>query len=97
MKELFKGTALRVRARFLDEYGNLYDPDTVRVRFKAPDGTEVVHSYPGSQDLVREGLGVYRSDVELSAVGVWTVRFEADGPVKVASEAQVRAVSYGWA
>lgn len=96
MREFWKGTLVRQRVRFVDERGNLFDPDTVRFRAKKPDGTEVVESYPGSSKITREALGTYSMGHLLDQVGVWYLRVETEGTGQVAVEEAVRVTSLSW-
>jgi hypothetical protein len=97
MREFWKNTAVRQRVRFVNEQGQLFDPDVVRFRAKRPDGTELVESYPGSSLISREAVGTYSLEHSLNQVGTWYLRVETDGPGKVAVEEGIKVRSLAWA
>lgn len=67
------------------------DPSTVMLSVRTPSGVLSIYSYPGPQ-IVRDGLGQYRSDIVLSEIGVWEYQWATTSPDLVEGD-QVYVVS----
>jgi hypothetical protein len=66
------------------------DPSTVVLKSKAPDSSVTTYTYGVDAALVRDELGVFHIDINLTAAGTWTFRWESTGTGKAAEEYAIR-------
>lgn len=64
----------------------LADPDTVSVIVLAPDGTETTYVYDTDSEVVRDSLGVYHIDIDVTQGGRWYHRWIATGDGQAAEQ-----------
>lgn len=83
---IVEGDQLRVRALFEDLDGDNADPDTVTVRWKAPEQPSITKVYGTDSEVVKLAAGDYAIDVPLDAPGAWYFRWEAAGDFVGAAE-----------
>lgn len=83
MLSLLTGCVFRLHIYF-EQDGAFADPNTVILRLKQPDGTELAPPVTPT----REELGHWTYDFDTAGqpVGVWTYRAEGDGAVDAAVE-----------
>jgi hypothetical protein len=82
-----RGDLVRAFGVFRDIAGKLIDPSTVRFRFTPPGASTTTYVFGADAQLVRDGLGRYRVDVDALAVGTWHYRWESSGVGQAAEEA----------
>lgn len=87
MNQYVLGTAVKCDGNFTDLAGVLIDPDVVRFRLRAPDGTLTTYVYGDDVEVVRETSGVYHVWVPTLQSGDYCYRFESEGYGQVANEA----------
>lgn len=80
---LLPGNVLTLTLYF-EQGGAFRDPNTVSLRLKKPDGTEL--SPPPTPIRISTGKWAYDFDTDGQPVGVWTYRAEGDGLVDAAVE-----------
>lgn len=73
------GDAARLSVSITDAAGAAADPSALRLKIKPPSGAVTTYTYGGAE-IVRDGVGLYRSDLLLSAAGWWMYRWETDAP-----------------
>ena len=60
-------------------------PATIRLKVRSPVG--IVYTYNvGAGAIIRDGIGAYHVDLELTMPGIWAWRWEADAPNAGAAE-----------
>lgn len=69
------GNIARLSCAFTDSSGTPADPTTVAVTYRPPGGT------PVSQTPVRDSVGAYHYDVQLTQPGTWIYRFIGTGAI----------------
>jgi len=76
------------------------DPDTLRFRFRKPDGTETVWTFGVDAQVVREAVGVFHVDLPLTMASVltkeWRYRWEAEGTFSAAYEKPLQVDDTGF-
>jgi hypothetical protein len=77
------GDRLRLRVTFTDLDGTPADPTTVECFLLSPSGIETSPTVTNDPTAV----GAFYADVDITASGVWTYRFEGTGAVKASEEA----------
>lgn len=80
------GDKVRVAVKFSDLTRTNADPDLVRLRMRAPDGTQSSLVYGASAEVVRDQTGEYHDDVALLSPGEWWFRWEGVGALVAAVE-----------
>lgn len=89
------GDRVRFTATFRDGGSRaLVNPDTVRFRYRKPDGTEHALVYGTDAELVQESGGVFHVDLLLTMASTttddWSYRWEAEGNLACAIEKTVQ-------
>lgn len=79
-----KGTDVRIVMTVKDMNGNLADPTTLGLTYKAPDGTETTKAI---SDLTHDSLGQYHFDITAPVAGTWSYYAVATVP-GVANQSQ---------
>lgn len=74
------GDAVRLRATFRDEAGDLADPTEVALSLLLPDRSTI------DPEPARESLGVWSVVVDVTQSGTWRYRWQATGAVTAAEE-----------
>jgi hypothetical protein len=82
------GDRRRLSAAFRDEDSSLADPTTVTFWLREPDGYVMGYVYGVDAELVRDSLGTYHVDWDITAPGVHHWRFECTGNIAVAEESR---------
>ncbi len=81
MNTYTKGTKIKLKATFYDEDGELFDPQVVRFKVRAPgvdpDDAEEFEA------AANPTTGYYYIEVVLDAQGNWRWRAEAENPINV--------------
>jgi hypothetical protein len=85
------GDTVRVAVEFIDvSTGADVDPGQVRVKIKDPQGTVSTFTHP-TAEIIRDATGRYRTDVFLSKVGPWLIRWEGRVTNRAAEETTIVA------
>lgn len=67
--------------------GDKVDPEVVRFRYLSPaERTATTFVYDTDEELVRDGEGIYHTNLPLDEPGVWPIRWEADDDYVGATE-----------
>jgi len=85
------GSLVRISATFTDYAGNNLDPSTVLVTITDPSGATTQIQYGLDPDLVREEVGVYHYDLDLSKPGRWCFAWKSTGTGQAAQSGQLFA------
>jgi len=73
------GDSVRCSAVWTDADSTATDPDVVRFKLKTPAGTVTTYVYGTDSELVRDSVGNYHVDVDVTAIpGAWYYRFEGE-------------------
>lgn len=87
MNSYLIGNAARVMIRFRSApNGTPVDPDTISLQVKDPTGAITTYVYGVAMGLVKEAIGIYYFDVNLSIVGSWHYRWTGTGTNQAAAE-----------
>lgn len=78
------GDQVRLTAEFFDLDDAPIDPSTVACTVRDPAGDETSYEFPGP--VIRAGAGSCRLDLDLTASGVWWVRWHSTGLGQAAEE-----------
>ncbi len=62
------------------------DPSAPTAKYKSPAGTVTTLVYPTDAALVKDGVGVYHFDIDVSEAGTWRYRLSGTGSAKAAGE-----------
>jgi len=81
-----EGDLVRATAAFTDSGGSALDPDTVTVKYMAPDGTETTKVYGTDAEVVKDSTGNYHIDISVAAYGIWHYHWESTGTGQAAEE-----------
>ena len=87
------GEAARLSVAIADPTGAAADPGALRLKTKSPAGTLTTYTYGSSGELVRDGVGNYHADIQLTAAGQWFWRWETDAPNAGAAEGSLSVAS----
>ena len=79
------GDSIRIWVKFRDESNDLYDPDTVTVKYRHIDGALQTFTYP-ADEVVKDGTGEYHCLVSLNMAGQWFYHWEGTGSQSAVSE-----------
>ena len=79
------GDRIRVSATF-EAAGLRTDPTTVVFKFKGPAGTITTWTFGVDGQLVKDAVGVYRGDIDVTAGGTWSFRWEGTGAAQGAAQ-----------
>ncbi|MFO7181654.1 MAG: hypothetical protein DIU78_023330 [Pseudomonadota bacterium] len=84
------GDRVRIENEFADADGNAVDPSVVRIKIRAPDGTENTYTHGTHSIVEKTSTGSYRFELTLSAAGSWHYRWVGTGAYVAASEGFIR-------
>lgn len=81
------GQLIRIRISFTEAFsGNLVDPTIVTAYYQNPSRDTITLIHGVDDELVRESLGVFYTDINLTEGGKWNYRFKGEGAVIAANE-----------
>jgi hypothetical protein len=80
------GEAVRVASEFTNSAEVVADPDAVFFKYRDPEGLITTLEYPDDAELVRDEIGNYHVDIELTIPGTWLWRSYATGTGRTATE-----------
>lgn len=80
------GKAVRATATIRDFNSALIDPTALVFKILDPSSVITSYTYGVDPEVVRDGVGVYHIDFEVTEKGTWYYRCEATGNVVVAEE-----------
>lgn len=80
------GDAVRCTALFRNLAGVLFDPTTVSVSVRKPDGTITTKVYGTDAEVIKTSVGNYYIDVNGNASGNWFYRWFSTGTGQAAAE-----------
>lgn len=83
--EYIAGGLVRVSVTFVAS-GLPADPTTVVLKYKNPAGTVTTWTYGVDNQVVKDGVGNYRADINASAGGTWYFRWEGTGASQGAAQ-----------
>jgi hypothetical protein len=84
------GDLVRFSVAFADLSGAAADPTSVTVKIKDPAGEEAAYVHGVDAEVIRDSLGAFHIDLELTAAGPWWQRWEGSGAVTATEEGYVR-------
>src|SRR5512146_976275 len=85
-----KGDGCRISVAFTGaDAVTLLDPNTVVLKIKAPSGTVTTYTYGVDAALVKDSVGNYHFDLELTAKGLWWYRWVGSGAVPIVEEGSI--------
>lgn len=84
-----RGDSVRITAEFRSLSGTLTDPTTVGFKLRSPRGTVTRLEYNVDPGVVRDGVGIYHTDVDLYLPGTWCYRWEGTGTLQAAEEGTI--------
>ena len=82
----FKGQILRIGVEFRDNAEELADPTTLTFKWKVDLGTTSTYTYGVDPEVVRDSLGVYYVDLDLTVTGTYAYQYMAGGAIENAIE-----------
>ena len=74
-----RGDVTKLRNTTKNAAGTLYDPDEITLLITRPNGASEERTLPPSGDIVREGLGLFYSILDLTEDGSWLYRWLSEG------------------
>lgn len=86
------GDLVRVSATF-ETSGIPTDPTTVVFKYKSPSGAITTWTFGVNSQVVKDGLGIYRADIDVNAGGTWYFRWEGTGAVQGAIQDSFTALA----
>ena len=60
--------------------GEAVDPGGLTLKLKPPQAAVVTHTYGAGTDIVRDALGKFHADIQLTAAGIWAWRWDLAAP-----------------
>jgi len=90
MAGYFEGETITLSVEFRNAAGELADPTTIALRVR-PMGLEVI-TYTGA-DLVKDVVGKYHRDIDLTVPGEWRWRWKGTGTVNAVSQGSFMVVA----
>ncbi len=83
-----KGSLVELNWRYINtRAGNaLYDPDVPKLTVSTPGGNTTTYTYPTDIQIVKDGVGVYHFDLDVSSAGTYTCRAWATGTGQASSD-----------
>lgn len=80
------GTSVEVAADYHQPNGDLFDPDTVVLKIRAPDKSERTYTYGVDAIIVRDVAGKYHAWLLPDQTGEWFYRWKGTATRSVAAE-----------
>lgn len=81
------GDRVRLTARFTDAItGLLSDPTVITLRTRPPVGATTTYTYGLDTKIVKDDVGVYHADVDVTASGSWSYKWAGTGAIVAAEE-----------
>ena len=91
--EYILGNVVRCSVSFRNEAGILADPTAVIFKLRLPSGTITTYTFGVGVVIVKDGVGLYRVDVDAGFCGIWEYRFYSTGSGQAAEEGKFQIVS----
>lgn len=82
------GNLVHVKATFKDSDGQRTDPDVVKLSVRDPGGTTTTYIFGTDDEVVKDGVGRYSSDINADETGTWYYRWWATGDGQAADEGE---------
>lgn len=89
------GDLRRFEVTFTDINDVAADPTTITFKIREPDGTVTTYVYGTNSELVKDATGKYHVDWTVAKAGRHIVRWEGDGSLITAEEAEFYAKLQG--
>ncbi len=89
----FKDQILRITVEFRDNNGDLADPTTVDFSYRIDHGAITEYVYGVGSEIVRDSIGVFYTDLELSISGNYAYHFMGGGAIENAIEDTFRVLT----
>jgi len=80
------GARVRTHGEFRSITGELLDPSVVRVTYQTPALVETTKIYGTDAEVIRDGIGRYRIDIDVSAAGLWYYKWFSPSGVLVTAD-----------
>ena len=80
------GEVCHLPLRITDLDGLAADPGSVTLKIKRGAGAITAYAYGSAPEVVRDATGRYHADIELTAAGLWSYRWELTAPNAGAAE-----------
>lgn len=90
-----KGDLRRIGGKFTDSAGTAADPTAVSLKYIRPSGIIVTLVYGIDVAVIRESVGIYYVDIDLTESGTWYYRLAGTGVVQEAENGQFSVESNG--
>lgn len=74
------GEVTRISVTVMDSAGAAADPGALRLKVKPPAGAVTTYTFGSSAEIIKDAVGRYHADIQLTAAGVWAYRWELDAP-----------------
>lgn len=78
---VLQGNTRRIRGKFYDLDGNLFDGNTVKLLIINGAGAKTLLTYGIDAAVVRVGLGEYTYNAVLNTQGTWAFYFYSEGTI----------------
>jgi len=62
------------------------DPTTVKVKWKTPAGVVTTWTYLTNSEVVKDAVGYYHANLNLTEAGTWNYRWEGTGTAQGANQ-----------
>ncbi len=69
------------------------DPTTVVFKHKSPSGAVTTWTFGVNSQVVKDGVGIYRADIDVNAGGTWNFRWECSGAAQGAIQDSFTALA----
>lgn len=74
------GEVTRISVSVIGEAGVAADPGGLRLKIKPPTGAVATFAFGVGTEIVKDAVGRYHADIQLTAAGMWAWRWELDAP-----------------
>lgn len=80
------GDVVRLSATFADMDGVATDPDTVTIQYRIYGQASTSLVYGTDAEVIKDGVGMYHTDVVLTSRGSYWYRWESTGAAQAAEQ-----------
>jgi hypothetical protein len=89
MSDYIPGEVARLSLAVTNIAGAAADPGALRLKVKSPAGAVSTYTYGGGAEIVKDSVGNYHADIQLTTAGLWAWRWELDAPNAGAAEGAI--------
>lgn len=91
MASFVVGSSAKLTVQFKNDLGNAADPEVVALKVMTPSGSISTYTFADAE-VTRDATGSFYKNIDLPTAGTWKYRWEGQGTVTAATEAEIEVL-----